>query len=187
MQIFWSRRGGYPKNHHATRKRDNYLELYGILPTLHVLLERFALPSAACLNDLDLSRSIAQCSRSTDDEAAHSRTDNPVPCAVRAEDVGRQCVTTSLFWIWRSLYIAKDRLARYRRMAPEYNRCGSATTTQCEGYLEASRYLRGGLDGPLTQFGGVRRRHRISVGLSRLDPFVLRRSQWKRARVCVLG
>jgi hypothetical protein len=50
-------RGEFPKDHHGARAReDKYLELYGIMPTLSVLRERFKKVAALdCRKELDLT------------------------------------------------------------------------------------------------------------------------------------
>jgi hypothetical protein len=49
--------GEFPSDHHGARaRRDKYLELYGILPTLSLLRERFrAINALDCVADLDLT------------------------------------------------------------------------------------------------------------------------------------
>ncbi|QQR90163.1 MAG: hypothetical protein IPJ88_18825 [Myxococcales bacterium] len=50
-------RGQFPDNHHGERaKDDEYLELYGIMPTLSLLRERFeAMAKKECISEIDLS------------------------------------------------------------------------------------------------------------------------------------
>lgn len=190
-------RGGYPKNHHGERaKRDKYLELYGILPTLHVLRERFAKTrSLTCLADLDLEPLngfdgliVYETNESAAEEVREfhylrSRVEKIV-AAQHVED--EQHVDVALLDD-----IEKDRLVRYRRLAPAYLALIAAQQRlKCEGYLEdKGRYLKGGLDWATHEgLAEFERRHRIySWGYLGLDTLtMLRRSPLEAEREAVL-
>ncbi len=190
-------RGGYPKNHHGERaKRDKYLELYGILPTLHVLRERFAKTrELTCLAELDLeplNHFDGLVVYKTNESAAKQVSEvqylrSRVNKMVEAQHVEDE----------QHLDVAqlddmdRDRLTRYRRMAPEYFAMIAAQQRlKCEGYLEGKgRYLKGGLDWATHEaLAEFERRHRIySWGYLGLDTLaMLRRSPLEAERESVL-
>ncbi|MCG8554094.1 MAG: hypothetical protein MJD61_02215 [Proteobacteria bacterium] len=163
--------GRWPDNHHGERARkDKYLELYGIMPTLSVLRKRFrATTRLKCAQDLDLQ----PLQDFTDDfvtyrsnEYARRQVSDYFYLKKFVKGVMRQQGTKSIDEIdqarlnWRD----KDRVRRYRRQASRYHAVlATQRRLKCEGYFRGiKRYVRGGLDWPThNALAEFERRHRV--------------------------
>lgn len=190
-------RGGFPKDHHGERaKRDKYLELYGILPTLHVLRERFEhTTKLKCLDELDsapLEAFQGVVTYQTNESAAKTTKEFQYLRSRVTKIMEDQRVDNEqLIDVTKLEDMERDRLTRYRRMAPEYFALVAAQQRlKCEGYLEGKgRYLKGGLDWATHEaIAEFERRHRIySWGILGLDTLeMLRRPPLEAERESVL-
>lgn len=189
-------RGEFPDDLHGERARkDKYLELYGILPTLEVLRTRMrAARDLACAADLDLEplrrfEGFASF-QSISDARSQSQTFSTIE--VRASRIAEAQGVHDISAIDRTSLRDQDLdvLRRYDRIAPKILAVRAAQDRlRCEGFLRARRFVRGGIDwitrDALAEF---ERRHRVFgwgfVGGDTLD--VLRMTPLEAERESVL-
>ncbi|MFW5920527.1 MAG: hypothetical protein ACOCUS_01705, partial [Polyangiales bacterium] len=163
-------RGEYPDNHHGHRaKNDEYLELYGIMPTLSVLRERFQRVSKLeCAKGLDLeplkqydgfvayrgnekARWMVRHAGYLGKHVERMKREQGVDAvdALDAADLGR---------------MDRERLREYREMTPEVKAIRAAQARlECEGYFKGKGdYKRGGMDWATHEaLAAFERRHRV--------------------------
>ncbi|MEM1418381.1 MAG: hypothetical protein AAGH15_26035 [Myxococcota bacterium] len=163
-------RGERPPNHHGARaERDKYLELYGILPTLGVLRERFRRASGLeCAEALDYGPLL-----SFEGFIAYRNNDRARRAARRFDVLERQL----------GELVAEQGLsrieeldaggvpARWRRRLREYRELQPTITAvratqerlECEGFFEGKgRFTRGAMDWPTHEaLAELERRHRV--------------------------
>lgn len=163
-------RGKYPDNYHGERaKEDKYLELYGILPTLYLLRERYRATAALqCAKELDLQPLI-----NFDRVVAYGASDYSVKIAsdfvflnskvkqflkIQKVDAPEKLDRTKLS------ASEQDILKRYLFAAPQYYAVAAAQQRlKCEGYIPPkARFVKSSFDwvthDALFQF---EKRHRI--------------------------
>ncbi len=190
-------RGEFPDDHHGERARqDKYLELYGIMPTLGLLRERFRVVSRLeCADGLDLTPLhefddfVAY--RSNDKARSDAQRFNVVERQVRSilqrqgvEDVEQLDVS--------ALDTTDQRRVRdYRALAPAHHAIRAAQARlECEGFFEGKgRYTRGALDWATHEaLAEFERRHRVYgwgfIGRGTID--ALRRTPAENEREAVL-
>ena len=147
-------RGEFPDSQDGERARnDKYLELYGIMPSLHQLRDRFhRARELACAQELDHAPLIAF----TDvvvhesNEAAYkvaadyAYLNGAVKQMLHAQNVDDPAALDVAALDKRD----QDKLKRYNRVAPEFLAVDAAQKRlKCEGYFEGhGRYVRGALD-----------------------------------------
>ena len=137
-------RGEFPDDRHGYRaEKDQYLELYGILPTLTLLRERFAeVRALECAKELDL-----ETLQSFDGFLAYDKGWGPKRRVNRYERFKPQmealvarAQVESLDQITRELVANDEQWAQveeYRRIAPEYEAIVAAQARlECEGFFE---------------------------------------------------
>jgi hypothetical protein len=163
-------RGELPNDHHGERAADDkYLELYGILPTLHLLRERFeTVAKLPCEKDLDLTplQNYEGLVTYVNNDVAKKGADEyrflhnavqqlmakykvELPEELSAEELERK---------------DEDRYQKYMRMRPDYLAVDATQKRlKCEGYLEGKgRYVKGGLDWATHEgLAEFERRHRV--------------------------
>ena len=182
-------RGEWPKNHHGERaERDKYLELYGIMPTLSVLRERFRkIQALPCRHDLDLTplqEFSGVVSYQSNTEARRrarefSYLQNQVKVLMR-----RQGVQTPEELDLKRIRKRRERdiLIRFRRRGPAARAVRAVQDRlKCEGFYKGrGRYMKGALDWVTHEaLAEFERRHRIyswgyigrdSMKVLRIDP-----------------
>jgi hypothetical protein len=164
-------RGEFPDNYHGERAReDKYLELYGIMPTLHLMRQRFHhIDGLECAKHLDLQPLI-------DFQGLLVHESNQVAYKAVADYT---YLHGQVERILKEQHVAapeqidlaqlddrdKDRVTRYLKIAPEYRVIDAAQKRLiCEGFLTRAngRWVRGALDwatrDALAEF---ERRHRV--------------------------
>lgn len=190
-------RGEFPDDHHGERARqDKYLELYGIMPTLGLLRERFRRVSQLeCAADLDLT-------------PLHEFTDF---VAYRSNDRARRDVRKFIVienQVQRILQRAgvddveqldvdsldatdQRRVRDYKDLAPRHEAIRAAQDRlECEGFFEGKgRFTRGALDWSTHEaLAEFERRHRVYgwgfIGRGTID--ALRRTPMENEREAVL-
>ena len=147
-------RGEFPQDHHGARARDDkYLELYGILPTLRVLRDRFRATSAStCQAELDLGPLLAY-----EGFASYRGNDVARNRARRFSVMERQLAPIlSANGKERAIdldaSLLEDREQRLLRefldLEPEYRAVRAAQQRlECEGFFrDRGRYVEGALD-----------------------------------------
>jgi len=160
--------GEFPSDHHGARaRRDKYLELYGILPTLSLLRERFrTIDNLECAADLDLS--IFQdfdgfvAYRGNDTMRRNARRfvilENQVERILESEGV------ESVDDLDLDSLDDRDkrRVRQFREDSPEFFAVRAAQERMaCEGFLEGN-YTRGALDWVTHEaLAEFERRHRV--------------------------
>ncbi len=146
--------GKYPKNHHGERaRRDKYLELYGIAPTLNVLRQRLKdTQERACLKELN-NQPLEQ----FDGFIVYRGNDQAKRLASRTivlgrtlEELTKKHRVASIDQLTPDMLSKKEeaRLREYKKIAPNSDivRVVQARL-KCEGYLEGKgKYIKGGLD-----------------------------------------
>jgi len=164
-------RGEFPADRHGYRaEKDQYLELYGILPTLTLLRERFAeVQALGCAETLDL-----ETLRGFDGFLAYEKGYRPTrrvnrykrfkpqmeALVARAQvesldQITREHVTDDEEW---------DRVEEYRKIAPEYEAIAAAQARlECEGFFEGRGAYTPGLFDWRTHeaLAEFERRHRV--------------------------
>lgn len=163
-------RGEFPDDHHGDRaRRDKYLELYGIMPTLGLLRERMRqVHSLECTGQLDLEP-LAEFDgflayRSNDAARRDARRFDVIERQVQrilaregADDV--ESLDTS------SLDSSDQRRVRdYVDLAPKHHAVRAAQARlECEGFFEGKgSYVRGALDWATHEaLAEFERRHRV--------------------------
>jgi hypothetical protein len=164
-------RGEFPDDRHGYRaEKDEYLELYGILPTFSLLRERFAeVRALECAKDLDL-----ETLRSFDGFLAYDKGWGPNRRVNRykrfkpeMEALVASAQVESLDQITRE-QVADDeqwkRVEEYRRIAPEYEAIVAAQARlECEGFFEGRGEYTPGLFDWVTHeaLAEFERRHRV--------------------------
>ncbi len=164
-------RGEFPKDRHGYRaKKDQYLELYGILPTLSLLRDRFSeVRGLACADELDL-----ETLRSFDGFLAYEKGYRPTRRVNRYKRFKPQMAALveraqveSLDEIRRSHVNDDeewDRVEEFRRIAPEFEAIAAAQARlECEGFFEGrGEYTPGLFDWRTHEaLAEFERRHRV--------------------------
>jgi len=164
-------RGEFPDDRHGYRaEKDQYLELYGILPTLTLLRERFAeVEALECADALDL-----ETLRAFDGFLAYEKGYRPTRRVNRykrfkpqMEALVARAQVESLDQITRE-HVANDeewdRVEEYRKIAPEYEVIAAAQARlECEGFFEGRGAYTPGLFDWRTHeaLAEFERRHRV--------------------------
>ena len=189
-------RGEFPDDLHGERARkDKYLELFGILPTLGLSRTRMrAARDLACAASLDLEplRRFDGFLSYQGVSEARSLTQSFATLEVRATRVAERLGVHDIAAIDRTQLQddEADLLRRYDRAAPKVLAVRAAQDRlRCEGFLRSRRFLRGGIDwitrDALAEF---ERRHRVFgwgfVGGDTLD--VLRMTPLEAEREAVI-
>lgn len=163
-------RGEYPDNYHGERaKDDKYLELYGILPTLSLLRERFAhTRDLRCIAKLDLQPLIdfqGFLAYRSNDEAKKEAGDFVYLRATVKKMMRKQRVTAPEELDQEKLdWREKDRLKRYWKAVGPYQAVAAAQQRlKCEGYFKGKgRFVTGALDWSTHEaLAEFERRHRV--------------------------
>lgn len=164
-------RGEFPDDRHGYRaKKDEYLELYGILPTLTLLRTRFAeVRALECASELDL-----ETLRAFDGFLAYDKGWGPKRRVNRYQrfkpEMDALVVSAqveSLDQITRDQVADDEQWARveeYRRIAPEYEAIVAAQARlECEGFFEGRGEYTPGLFDWVTHeaLAEFERRHRV--------------------------
>jgi hypothetical protein len=180
-------RGEFPDNLHGERaKDDKYLELYGILPTLHLVRERMrAISKLACVKELDLTPLQTFNGVST-------YTSNPI---ARGEAKTYASVKARTLALMKQQEVAApeaidttdlpkrdhDSVTRYLAMTPEWLAIEAMQQRmKCEGYYAGKgKYLKGVIDWATHEaLAEFERRHRVfSWGFIGKDSLVPLRMQ----------
>jgi hypothetical protein len=163
-------RGEFPDDRHGERARDDkYLELYGIMPTLGQLRERFRKTAKlACAAELELQPLIDFQSVAVHESNAaaykiadeHKYLSGQVQRYMKAQGVD----SPERLDLEQLDPRERDRVKRYQKMMPEYLAIDAAQKRlKCEGFFKGrGRYVRGVLDwttrDALAEF---ERRHRV--------------------------
>jgi hypothetical protein len=164
-------RGEFPDDLHGYRaQKDEYLELYGILPTLSLLRTRFSeVRALECGRELDLEKL-----RSFDGFLAYDKGWGPKRRVNRykrfkpeMEALVASAQVESLDQITRE-HVADDeqweRVEEYRSIAPEYEAIAAAQERlECEGFFEGRGEYTPGLFDWITHeaLAEFERRHRV--------------------------
>ena len=164
-------RGEFPDDRHGYRaEKDQYLELYGILPTLTLLRERFAeVEALECADALDL-----ETLRAFDGFLAYEKGYRPTRRVNRykrfkpqMEALVARAQVESLDQITRE-HVANDeewdRVEEFRKIAPEYEVIAAAQARlECEGFFEGRGAYTPGLFDWRTHeaLAEFERRHRV--------------------------
>ncbi|MCB9593131.1 MAG: hypothetical protein H6719_10395 [Sandaracinaceae bacterium] len=163
-------RGEFPSDHHGARaERDKYLELYGIMPTLGLLRERFRrVRDLECREDLDLAplEAFDGFIRYTNNGAARTSARRFVVVERAVADyVARQHVADESALDEGRLDDREQRTLReFRENAPRVRAIrATQARLECEGYFEGKGdYISGGLDWPTHEaLAEFERRHRL--------------------------
>lgn len=163
-------RGEHPDDHHGARaERDKYLELFGIMPTLGLLRERFRhVRDLECREELDLSPLVAFDGfvRYTNNRAARRTGEHFVYLERRvANYVAHQGVADESALDEEALSDREKRALReYREARPRVEAIRAAQDRlACEGYFEdRDRPVRGALDWVTHEaLAEFERRHRV--------------------------
>lgn len=164
-------RGEFPKDRHGYRaKEDQYLELYGILPTLALLRQRFEeVRALECADELDLTAL-----QSFDGFLAYDKGRRPARRLARYELLEPQMaalVTQAGVQSVRELtreHAADDeqweQIEEYKTLAPEIEAIAAAQTRlECEGFFPGRAKYTPGLFDWLTHeaLAEFERRHRV--------------------------
>lgn len=146
--------GRFPDNHHGDRARkDEYLELYGIMPTLNLLHKRFvAMSKRQCINALDLEAlrrfdgfiAYRQDRANKNVQRSFAALERRVGEIVRAAGAG----TLEALNLETLSDVDRGHVAAYVKQAPKVEAIrATQARLQCEGYFEGlGRYLDGVLD-----------------------------------------
>ena len=164
-------RGEFPDDRHGYRaEKDQYLELYGILPTLSLLRERFTeVRALQCADELDL-----ETLRAFDGFLAYEKGYRPTRRVNRykrfkpeMKALVARAQVESLDQITRADVADDDQWSRveeYRRIAPEYEAIAAAQARlECEGFFEGrGEYTPGLFDWRTHEaLAEFERRHRV--------------------------
>jgi len=163
-------RGEHPDDHHGARaERDKYLELYGIMPTLGLLRERFRrVRELECRDELDLSalESFEGFIAYQNNRAARRRSshfaylERLVSGWVEEQGVSGEAELDAERLDDRG----QRALREYRELRPRVEAVRAAQDRlECEGYFEGKgEYARGGLDWATHEaLAEFERRHRV--------------------------
>ena len=164
-------RGEFPKDRHGYRaEKDQYLELYGILPTLSLLRERFAeVRALECAAELDL-----ETLRGFEGFLAYEKGYRPTRRVNRytrfkpkVEALAANAQLASIDELTRA-HVADDEqwdmVEEYRKLAPEYEAIAAAQARlQCEGFFDGRGAYTPGLFDWRTHeaLAEFERRHRV--------------------------
>ena len=164
-------RGEFPKDRHGYRaEKDQYLELYGILPTLSLLRERFAeVRALECAAELDL-----ETLRGFEGFLAYEKGYRPTRRVNRytrfkpkVEALAANAQLASIDELTRA-HVADDEqwdmVEEYRKLAPEYEAIAAAQSRlQCEGFFDGRGAYTPGLFDWRTHeaLAEFERRHRV--------------------------
>jgi len=163
-------RGEFPDNQNGERAReDKYLELYGIMPTLGLLRERYrATTKLECVAELDRQPLIAFQSLAVHESnaAAYKVADDYIYLNGQVQRMLKEQQVAAVEQLdpARLTDRDRDRLTRFNKVAPEYLAVDAAQKRlKCEGFFKGrGRYVRGALDwstrDALAEF---ERRHRV--------------------------
>lgn len=164
-------RGEFPDDHHGERaKNDKYLELYGILPTLHVVRDRMRGTSKLdCVAELDLTPLVEFTGIITyeSNAAAKKLADDFVYLRGRVQRVMEQQHVTEPEQIDREALEPRDKdaVTRYLQRAPEWFAVDALQhRLECEGYFKTrgKKFIRGAMDWPTHDaLAELERRHRL--------------------------
>jgi hypothetical protein len=164
-------RGEFPKDRHGYRaKRDQYLELYGILPTLNLLRERFTgVRALECAADLDLAPL-----QQFEGFLAYKNGRRPARRLARYELLKPQMAALvtraemeSLDQVTRAHAVDDEeweKVQEYKTLAPEIEAIVAAQARlHCEGFFgDSGEYKPGLFDWPTHQaLAEFERRHRV--------------------------
>jgi hypothetical protein len=162
-------RGEFPDNYHGDRAReDKYLELYGIMPSLHTLRGRIQrMSKLECAKHLDLSalvdfkglvvhESNTRAQRVAREYGKHRRK---VAAIMKRQRVARAALIKPERLKGRD----RDMLRRYLAVAAEYEAVDATQKLlKCEGFFGKNSYVRGALDWNTRQaLAEFERRHRV--------------------------
>jgi hypothetical protein len=160
----------FPDDHHGERaQRDKYLELYGIMPTLTVLRERFRKVTALdCADGLDLAplHSYEGFIAYRSNERArwvashHGFLGRHVDRMIKEQGVAGMDALDPDALDRRD----RERLREFKELDPDIHAIRAAQSRlECEGYMKGKgRYVRGGLDWATHEaLAEFERRHRI--------------------------
>ncbi|HEX2679408.1 MAG TPA: hypothetical protein VHM19_22310, partial [Polyangiales bacterium] len=148
-------RGEYPNNYHGDRaKDDKYLELYGILPTLHVVRARFeATSKLGCDRELDLQPMIDFQGLVTYEspEVAVKKSNDFLYLKHRVTQLMEQAHVEKVEQIDRNDLPQRDKdvIVRWLQKSPEYLAVEAMQARfKCEGYYatRGKKYTRGAMD-----------------------------------------
>jgi len=163
-------RGELPKDLHGERAADDkYLELYGILPTLALLRERFeTVAKLPCEKDLDLTplQTYEGVVTYVNNDVAKKGADEYrfLHGAVQQLMAKHKLATPEELSAQELERKDEDRFQKYMRLAPDYLAIDATQKRlKCEGYLEGKgRYVKGGLDWATHEgLAEFERRHRV--------------------------
>ena len=190
-------RGEYPDDHHGERaKDDKYLELYGIIPTLHVLRERARhIAKLECAKELDLQTLI-------DFQGTITYRGNPAAKRFLREYKSSKAETERLLRKHKvstpeELDVAalarreRDAVRKFQLRGPQYDAIRAMQgRLECEGFYKGrGKYLKGALDWVTHEaLAEFERRHRVySWGyIGRDSQTVLRVTPFEAERQAVL-
>lgn len=163
-------RGELPDDHHGARaRRDKYLELYGIMPTLGLLRQRFrAVRDLECRESIDLAplRAFDGFIAYESNQAARRQATNfavlerQVAAMVQAQRVESEAELDEARLDDRQKRALRD----YRNLRPRVLAIRAAQARlECEGYFEGKGdYVRGALDWATHEaLAEFERRHRV--------------------------
>lgn len=163
-------RGEHPDNHHGARaSRDKYLELYGIMPTLGLLRERFrAVKTLECTDSLDLSAldtfggflAYRNNTHARQRASAFAVLERRVASMVEAQAVASEAELDEDALESREAGWLRD----FRAQRPEVEAIRAAQARlECEGYFAGKgAYTRGALDWATHEaLAEFERRHRV--------------------------
>jgi hypothetical protein len=162
-------RGETPDDLHGERAaRDKYLELYGIMPTLHLMRDRFRRTmELPCVKELELQPLIdfTDVVVHESNQAAYKVVDDYrfLNGAVRQMLQQQHVDDPDALDVAALDKRDQDKLKRYRKTAPEFLAVAAAQDRlKCEGYMQDRRYVRGALDWSTRDaLAELERRHRV--------------------------
>jgi hypothetical protein len=162
-------RGEFPDDIHGDRARaDEYLELFGIAPTLSVLRERMkSAAGRACMRDLDLEpvRALGEtvAYRGTDDARREARRFETAEREVQRLLERHHAATVAELPRARLTDREQASVAQYERLGPRVRAIRAVQARlECEGFLRPGRYTRGGLDAATHEaLAKLEKRHRV--------------------------
>lgn len=163
-------RGETPDDHHGARaSRDKYLELYGIMPTLGLLRQRFrAVRDLECSQQMDLEPLVAfdgfvayrNNTTARREATSFNAAERRVAAMVEAQGVASEAELDESALDDREARALRDYRANRARV--EAIRAAQARL-ECEGYFEGKgRYVRGAIDWATHEaLAEFERRHRV--------------------------
>jgi hypothetical protein len=162
-------RGEFPDDIHGDRARvDEYLELFGIAPTLTVLRQRMrAAAGRDCTRTVDLEpvRAFGEtvAFRGSDDARREVRRFQAAEREVQRLLAQYHVATVAELPRGRLSDREQGAVAQYERLGPRVRAISAVQARlECEGLLRPGRYVRGGLDAPTHEaLAKLEKRHRI--------------------------